>query len=135
RRRGRGQVHDRGGRTGRPLRRGTASLMRAKAMLAAAALLALTACGNGAEEREIGGTLTVLAASSLTEAFTAIGEDFEAAHPGTRVEFSFAGSAALAAQIAQGAPADLFASAAPAIMDTVVEAGHAQEPQTFARNQ
>ena len=109
--------------------------MRAKAMLAAAALLALTACGNGAEEREIGGTLTVLAASSLTEAFTAIGEDFEAAHPGTRVEFSFAGSASLAAQIAQGAPADLFASAAPAIMDTVVEAGHAQEPQTFARNQ
>jgi molybdate transport system substrate-binding protein len=110
-------------------------MRRLTAALAAATLIALTACGNETDERKIGGTLTVFAASSLTEAFTALGEDFEAAHPGVEIEFGFAGSASLAAQIEQGAPADLFASAAPAIMDSVVEAGHAREPRTFARNQ
>jgi molybdate transport system substrate-binding protein len=78
----------------------------------------------------------VFAAASLTESFTRIGKDFEAANPGVRVTFSFAGSSALAAQIGQGAPADVFASAAPANMKTVTDAGDgAGEPVTFARNQ
>ncbi|HEU5128790.1 MAG TPA: molybdate ABC transporter substrate-binding protein [Glycomyces sp.] len=113
--------------------------MRTVIAIAAAALLALTACGADAdgtgEGGELGGALTVFAAASLTETFTAIGEDFEAAHPGVEVAFSFAGSSSLAAQINQGAPADVFASAAPANMDTVVEAGNAEDPRTFARNQ
>nr|WP_223884648.1 molybdate ABC transporter substrate-binding protein [Micromonospora craniellae] len=87
--------------------------------------------GNG-----IGGELTVFAAASLTESFTRIGRDFEAAHQGVQVTFSFAGSSALATQINQGAPADVFASAAPAPMATVTEAGNADgEPATFVRNQ
>ncbi|MEJ3745709.1 molybdate ABC transporter substrate-binding protein [Actinomycetes bacterium KLBMP 9797] len=103
---------------------------------ALAALLLLAGCGDsaaskGADER----TLTVLAAASLTESFTQIGKDFEAANPGTTVTFSFAGSSALATQINQGAPADVFASASPATMAAVTDAGSADgTPVTFARN-
>ena len=58
-------------------------------------------------------TLEVYAAASLREAFGVVGARFEAAHPGTRVRLTFAGSQTLAAQIGQGAPADVFASASP----------------------
>ena len=67
----------------------------------------------------------MFAAASLTESFTQIGKDFEAANPGTKVTFNFAGSSALATQINQGAPADVFASASPATMKTVTDAGNA----------
>src|SRR5690554_685818 len=62
-------------------------------------------------------TLHVFAAASLTEAFTQIGNDFMAAHPGVEVVFNFAGSNELATQISSGAPADVFASANAAQMD------------------
>jgi molybdate transport system substrate-binding protein len=68
------------------------------------------------------GTLTVFAAASLTEAFTALGQRFEADHPGVRVTFNFAGSQQLAQQLAQGAPADLFASAHPRQMQAAIDA-------------
>lgn len=55
--------------------------------------------------------LTVFAAASLTDAFTALGQRFEQEHPGTVVKFNFAGSQALATQMEQGAAADVFASA------------------------
>jgi len=61
--------------------------------------------------------ITVLAAASLTHAFRPIGPLFEAAHPGTTVRFSFGASGALLAQIARGAPADVFASADQERMD------------------
>jgi molybdate transport system substrate-binding protein len=64
--------------------------------------------------------LTVFAASSLTDAFTEIGQDFEAAHPGVTVAFNFAGSQALRTQLEQGAVADVFASANTKEMDTLV---------------
>ncbi len=48
-------------------------------------------------------TLTIYAAASLTEAFTALGMEFEAANPGVKVEFSFAGSQVLRTQLEQGA--------------------------------
>ena len=82
------------------------------------------------------GPVTVLAAASLTESFTTIGRQFEAAHPGSTVTFSFAGSSQLAAQITAGAPADVFAAASPATMRTVVDAGAAAgEPVVLVRNQ
>jgi molybdate transport system substrate-binding protein len=56
-------------------------------------------------------TVTVFAAASLTEAFTAIGKRFEKSHPGVTVQFNFAGSQVLATQLEQGARADVFASA------------------------
>lgn len=113
---------------------------RALVVLAGTAL-ALPACAEDAGsppgvDGAVTGTVTVFAAASLTEALTAIGEDFEAAHPAATVVFNFAGSSGLAAQIDQGAPADVYASASPATMATVTEAGHADAaPEVFARNQ
>ncbi|WP_026310717.1 molybdate ABC transporter substrate-binding protein [Parafrankia elaeagni] len=79
-------------------------------------------------------TITVFAAASLTETFTELGRQFEADHPGTTVEFSFAASSALAQQINNGAPADVFASASTRNMTEVVDAGNAADPKTFATN-
>src|SRR3954449_2467222 len=97
-----------------------------------------TALGAGAPTATgtspLTGDITVLAASSLTESFTAIGEQFEKANPDVTVTFSFAGSSALAAQIADGAPADVFASASAKTMDGVVAAGDAADPVVFATN-
>ncbi|CAN5401176.1 molybdate ABC transporter substrate-binding protein [soil metagenome] len=56
-------------------------------------------------------TLDVYAAASLKEAFATIGTAFEKAHPDTKVRLTFSGSQTLSAQIANGAPADVFASA------------------------
>jgi molybdate transport system substrate-binding protein len=80
------------------------------------------------------GAITVFAASSLKETFTQLGKQFEAAHPGDTVKFSFGASSTLATQITSGAPADVFASAAPKNMETVVSAGDASSPQDFAKN-
>jgi molybdate transport system substrate-binding protein len=81
-------------------------------------------------------TLTVLAAASLTDTFTQLGKEFEAAHPGTKVSFSFGGSSTLAQQIVQGAPADVFAAASPATMKTVSDAGDVVgTPAVFVKNQ
>jgi molybdate transport system substrate-binding protein len=121
-------------------------IRQALAALAAAGLLLLTGCG-GSSDSDTGspaggssaaptGAVTVFAAASLTESFTTIGKDFETAHPGTKVTFNFAGSSALATQINQGAPADVFASASPKSMATVTDAGNgAGTAPTFARNQ
>ena len=80
------------------------------------------------------GAITVFAASSLKDTFTQLGQQFEAAHPGDTVKFSFGASSALAEQINSGAPADVFASAAPKNMDQVVTPGNASNPQDFAKN-
>jgi molybdate transport system substrate-binding protein len=117
--------------------------------LAVTALLVMAACGGddgesagGAASPSAGasaavtGDVTVFAAASLTGTFTQLGKDFEAANPGTKVTFNFAGSSALATQINQGAPADVFASAAPANMKVVTDAGDAAgEPTIFVKNQ
>ncbi|WP_344137917.1 molybdate ABC transporter substrate-binding protein [Pedococcus bigeumensis] len=95
--------------------------------LATAGLLATAACASGSatdDARQGGGssstasgsgrltgTVTVFAAASLTKTFTEIGAEFEKAHPGVQVRFNFAGSSDLVAQLQQGAPADVFASA------------------------
>jgi molybdate transport system substrate-binding protein len=80
------------------------------------------------------GTVKVLAAASLTGAFTTLGKQFEAAHPGTTIKLSFGASSALALQITQGAPADVFASASPKNMQQVVKAGGATTSTNFAKN-
>jgi molybdate transport system substrate-binding protein len=112
---------------------------------AAGGAIILAACGSSAAPSSSGsaasapaltGTVTVFAASSLTGTFTTLGHEFEQAHPGTTVKFSFGGSDTLAAQIVSGAPADVFASAAPQTMGTVKSAGLiAGNPTVFARNQ
>ena len=82
------------------------------------------------------GTITVSAASSLTEAFTRIGEAFAAANPGAEATFNFGASSALSAQILDGAPADVYASADEANMALLTDADLiAAEPEVFARNE
>jgi molybdate transport system substrate-binding protein len=82
----------------------------------------------------LSGSITVFAASSLTDTFTALGKSFEAAHPGTTVTFNFGSSGTLATQINQGVPADVFASAAPANMQTVISAANASSSTNFVKN-
>jgi molybdate transport system substrate-binding protein len=106
------------------------------AVLAAVAAAGCSSSGSGSSSSATpaGGTITVFAAASLMQTFTQIGKQFEAAHKGDTVKFSFGPSSGLSTQITSGAPADVFASAAPANMDTVVKAGDASTPQTFAKN-
>ena len=94
------------------------------------------ACGSGDEGDEAagGGDLHVFAAASLTEAFTELGKTFEREHPNVHVTFNFAASSALAQQINEGGPADVFVSADEANMDKVTDAGNAADPKTIARN-
>jgi molybdate transport system substrate-binding protein len=107
---------------------------RLAAALAVAALL-LAACGG--DNTSSGGSsgsadeITVFAAASLTAAFTELGRRYTAAE-GTKVTFNFAGSQALATQVRQGAPADVFASADIPNMDKVKDL--VGTPQSFASN-
>lgn len=90
--------------------------------------------GASSSATTVSGTITVFAASSLTEAFGTIGKQFQAAHPGTTVKSNFGASSALATQIGQGAPADVFASASPKNMAAVVSAGGASSSSNFVKN-
>jgi len=95
----------------------------------------VVACGGGDLGGEDGAdTVLVLAAASLTDAFTDLAAAFESANDGVTVELAFGGSSTLAAQIVEGAPAAVFASASSAEMEQVVEAGLADDPSTFATN-
>ncbi len=122
------------------------------ALVGAVAALALTAaCGSSGSSSgassaaassssssssapALSGSITVFAASSLTGTFTTLGTQFEAAHPGTTVKFSFGASSTLATQITQGAPADVFASASPKNIEQVITAGEIASSTTFAKN-
>jgi molybdate transport system substrate-binding protein len=79
-------------------------------MRCAVAVVAILVLGCGSPDRA-GSTVVVFAASSFTEAFTELGDAFRAEHPDTELSFSFAGSGELAAQIGEGAPADVFVAA------------------------
>ena len=120
--------------------------MRRSALLAVAATvlagLIVAGCGGGSSSSASteggsgssssgGGTLIVLGASSLTEAVTKYGEAFE----GAEVKASFAGSDELAAQIQQGAKADVFASADTEYPQELFEEGLVEKPQVFAKNE
>lgn len=95
-------------------------------------LLAVAGCGDGDDSSE---TLTVFAAASLASSFTALADRFEDEHDDVEVRLSFGGSADLAAQIVEGAPADVFASADERTMATVVESGATdRDPVVFATN-
>lgn len=90
---------------------------------------------TGIAEPAVSGDVTVFAASSLTEAFTEIGDAFTAANPDAKVVFNFAGSGDLVTQIGQGAPADVFVPADDANMTKLIDAGeNVGEPISIARN-
>ena len=109
--------------------------------IAALAAVAVAGCSSsdgsgssGSGSSSPTGSIIVFAAASLMGSFTQLGKQFEAAHKGDTVKFSFGPSSGLATQINNGAPADVFASAAPANMQQVVSAGDASRPQNFAKN-
>jgi molybdate transport system substrate-binding protein len=113
--------------------------VRVVAVAAAAALCGLPACGadGGSGAAQGGaptGSVTVLAASSLTESFGELRARFRAAHPGIDVTFSFGASSSFAAQVRNGAPVDVVATADEPSMQALVEADPALRPQVFARN-
>jgi molybdate transport system substrate-binding protein len=111
-------------------------------VLAAALIAGLTGCGgssgnsgSGGGGEKQGGTLTILAASSLTDAFGELGTIFEEQNEGVEVKQSFGASSDLLAQIQQGAPADVFASAAEEEMDTAEKDGLVSgSPEIFVKN-
>ena len=118
--------------------------MRKSVVTLLALPLVLAGCGGSSSAASsarsssadaVTGSLTVFAAASLTGVFGDLGKQLEEEHPGLTVRFNFAGSQALAAQLTQGAPADVFASANQAQMDVVTKAGlQAAEPTTFTEN-
>ncbi|HEV7727001.1 MAG TPA: molybdate ABC transporter substrate-binding protein [Modestobacter sp.] len=119
-----------------------------KRLLTLAVLLVLSACGGTAADAgsgsssagtssggELTGTLTVFAAASLTDVFGDLGDQLEKQNPRLHVQFNFAGSSALATQLTQGAPADVFASANEKQMTVVTDAGlQAADPTVFTEN-
>lgn len=120
--------------------------LRASVALAVAAGLLLSGCSSTIDDPastttptpsagDVHGTVTVFAAASLTATFTRLGKEFEAAHPGATVSFSFAGSSDLVSQLTAGAPADVFASADEKNMTKAVDAGVIEgTPADFATN-
>ena len=95
-------------------------------------VVAMSLCGCSGDDRT---RLTVLAASSLTDAFADLERTYEDSHPGVDVVLSFDSSAILAQQAIAGAPADVLATADEVTMGSVAEEDLlAGEPVLFARN-
>lgn len=107
--------------------------IRRAAMVTAVAMLAvLTACGQteSKNEKETGEKnegkkpvteLTVLAAASMTDAMQEIGEAYQETHENIEITYQFDSSGTLKTQIEEGAPADIFISAATKQMDELVQ--------------
>jgi len=118
-----------------------------RAAVVAVGLLLLAACSDSKSSASppstsgqpnvaeaLGGSITVLAASSLTDAFNELGRQFQAAHPGIAISFSFGASSTLAQQVNAGAPADVLATADEPTMQTAVNGGSVGAPAVFAHN-
>ena len=113
--------------------------MRSRVLVIAVALAsaaALTGCAGGEDDGTgaAADTLTVYAASSLTATFTELADDFESDHAGVTVELSFGGSSDLVAQVRQGAPADVVATADTATMAQLTAEDLVEDPVDFATN-
>ena len=106
------------------------------AMVVAGLVAASCGSADGGSDDSCGRSdVTVFAAASLTDAFTELGEAFTAANPDVEVTFNFAGSSELVAQIAEGAPADVFASADLANMAKLTDAGLVAGEPAVVRHQ
>ena len=121
------------------------SRIRHSARAAPVALLVaalLSACGGstspssspaGTGAGALSGTVTVLAAASLTESFDQLKVDFETAHPGVTVETSYGSSATLVQQVDNGAPASVVALAGTSAAEPL-DKNLIVDTRTFATN-
>lgn len=103
-----------------------------RVLLVLACATVLASCGSTGDDGSR--RLTVFAAASLGPTLTELAERFEREHEGVDVVLALGGSSDLAAQIIEGAPADVFAAADERTMRTVTDAGEAQDPAVFATN-
>jgi len=113
------------------------TLLALVTVLAVAATSTAVASAPAAKAKasKLSGSITVSAAASLTDVFTKMGADFQKANKQTTITFNYAASSALASQIQGGAPADVFASADGANMQTVVTTGQVTAaPVDFTAN-
>ena len=118
-------------------------IIRRAAMVTAVAMLAvLTACGQteSKDEKETGEKnegkkpvteLTVLAAASMTDAMQEIGEAYQETHENIEITYQFDSSGTLKTQIEEGAPADIFISAATKQMDELVQGELVEKDSVF----
>lgn len=90
---------------------------------AAATAEASPAVSSDARFPDEGGTLTVFAAASLSDAFNQIASDLQEAHPNLTITFQTAGSQSLVTQLQEGAQADVLATANTSTMQTAVDSG------------
>ncbi|MFM6850903.1 MAG: molybdate ABC transporter substrate-binding protein [Terrabacter sp.] len=88
---------------------------------------------SGASAAQLHGTVTVLAAASLTESFDELKKDFEAANPGVTVETSYGSSATLVQQVDNGAPAQVIALAGTAAAEPL-DKSLVKDSKNFATN-
>jgi molybdate transport system substrate-binding protein len=118
-------------------------MRRAVRVTACVAVALVTGCGSAAAQpsttatasaHALSGSLTVLAAASLTEAFNDAKPALEAGNPGFTVTYSFAGSQQLVTNVLDGAPADVIATADQITMQKLVTAGLVDTPRVFAHN-
>jgi molybdate transport system substrate-binding protein len=117
------------------LQRGHASWLIALVM-AVGLVVAMGVGATASEMPRMQGELTIFTAASLTDAFKEMAAQIEQANPGTKLTFNFAGSPTLRTQLAQGARADVFASAdEPNMYGAEKDGTISGEPQIFARNQ
>jgi molybdate transport system substrate-binding protein len=96
---------------------------RLKRTMAVGILLVVSASGCDAQSHPATTSITVLASSSMISSLTAIGKQFQAENPGTAVEFIFAGSSELSAELSDGIDADVFVSGDHDNMSAVANAG------------
>ena len=138
---------NRTGRTTNGRGRRTAALARAAVVVLGVAVLSASCGGDDGQDAaggdespsptaaDVTGTVTVLAAASLTESFEELGDQLAEEHPDLDVVFSFGPSSGLVEQVLAGAPADVLATADTRTMDNAVAGGAVQgDPVVFARN-
>jgi molybdate transport system substrate-binding protein len=114
---------------------GVAAVVAASTVAAFVGAASATTPATRLEASNPTGSITVSAASSLTEVFTQLGREFQKRFKGTTVTFNFGSSTTLETQIQQGAPADVFASADTTNMDKLSAAGDVSDkPVVFAHN-
>jgi molybdate transport system substrate-binding protein len=114
-------------------------------VLLLAVLVAVASCGGGFPQSQSpmgsasaglpSGTITIFAASSLTNAFDRVADELARLYPATRYTFNYGSSSTLATQIVNGAPADVFASADETNLQKIVDAALVQgSASIFATN-